>query len=289
MVSIVSNRLMANVAIIVGGVVGLFLLFLALIWVFQERVAFQPEHGPFPQDKGVPRVEFKATDGQPLFAYMVGDPQASSGLVIAFHGNADLAVRQLDWANEIHRRWDVAVMVLEYRGYMGLSGKPTYRGSQLDAEAAYQYAKITLGLPGERLAYFGHSLGTAIAAELADRHRPAALILQSPFTSARDMAKIVIGRRPSGITWNLISRLHFDTETRVASLDAPVSVSHGNRDRLIPPEMGKRVFAAAKLKGAWMLVPEASHNNVEQAAGDEYWHWMESALEPLNTAASSRK
>ena len=289
MVSIVNNRLMANVAIIIGGIVGLLILFLALIWVFQERVAFQPERGPFPTDGGVPRVELKATDGQPLFAYLVGDPQEASGLMIAFHGNADLAVRQLDWAKEIHNRWNVAVMVLEYRGYMGLSGKPSYRGSQLDADAAYQYARNTLGFPDDRLAYFGHSLGTAIAAELADRHRPAALILQSPFTSARDMAKIVVGRRPSDITWNLISRLHFDTETRVASIDAPVSVSHGNRDRLIPPEMGKRVFAAAKLKGAWVLVPEASHNNVEQAAGEEYWRWMESALQPLNTTATSSK
>ena len=280
---------MANVAIIVSGVAGLLILFLALIWVFQERVAFQPERGPFPENKSVPRVDFKATDGQPLFAYLVGDPHESSGLMIAFHGNADLAIRQLDWANEIHGRWNVAVMVLEYRGYMGLSGKPTYRGSQLDAEAAYQYAKTTLAVRDERLVYFGHSLGTAIATELADRHQPAALILQSPFTSARDMAKSVIGHRPSKIGWNLISRLHFDTETRVASLDAPVSVSHGNRDRLIPPEMGRRVFAAAKLKGAWMLVPEASHNNVEQVAGEEYWRWMGSALQPLNTTATSSK
>ncbi len=289
MVSIVSNRIMANVAIIVGVAIALLAVFVALIWVFQENVAFQPERGPFPRDEGVPRVEFKAADGQPLFAYIVGDPQAAPGLVIAFHGNADLAVRQLDWAKEIHRRWNIAVMIPEYRGYMGLSGKPSYSGSQLDAEAAYQYAQTTMGIPDERLVLFGHSLGTAIAAELAARRQPASLVLQSPFTSARDMSKIVIGRRPSDVTWKLISRLHFDTEARVASLDAPVSVSHGNRDRLIPPQMGKRVFAAAKLKGAWMLVPEAAHNNVEQAAGDEYWRWMEAALEPLNSIATSRK
>ncbi len=280
---------MANVAIIISGLVGLLVLFFALVWVFQERVAFQPERGPFPQDEGVPRVEFKAADGQPLFAYVVGDARESQGLVIAFHGNADLAIRQLEWAREIHRRWNLAVMIPEYRGYMGLPGKPSYGGSQLDAEAAYQFVKSTLRIPDERLVFFGHSLGTAIAAELAAKHQPASLVLQSPFTSARDMSRIVIGRRPSNITWNLVSRLHFDTEARVASLHAPVSVSHGHRDRLIPPQMGERVFAAAKLKGAWMLVPAAAHNDVERVAGEEYWRWMEAAVEPLNAAAASRK
>ncbi len=286
MVSIVRSRSMINVAVLAGAVLSLFVLFIGAVWLFQERIAFQPERAPFPPDGGVPRVEYIASDGQKLFAYVVGDPSPTSGLLIAFHGNADLAIRQVDWASEIVNRTGVAVMIVEYRGYMGLAGKPTYQGSRLDADAAYRYAVEKLGVPPGNIAFFGHSLGTAIAAELAARYRPAALILQSPFTSAREMSGIILGRRPAELTWDYVSRLHFDTKTSVASLDAPVAVSHGDSDRLIPSRMGQSVFQAAKIKGPWLLVPGASHNDVEQLGGESYWDWIIGALEPLRAATA---
>lgn len=286
MVSIVRNRLMVNVAILAAAAFGLFLCFVGAVWFFQERIAFQPERAPFPSDTGIPRVEYAATDGQKLFAYVVGDPAAAPGLLIAFHGNADLAIRQVDWAKEILRRTGVATMIVEYRGYMGLGGRPSYEGSRLDAQAAYLFATDSLHVLPQNIAFFGHSLGTAIAAELAARHQPAALILQSPFTSAREMSSIIIGRRPADLTWNIVSRLHFDTQTNVASLNTPVSVAHGAVDRLIPPRMGQVVFEAAKVKDAWLLVPDGSHNDVEQRGGEAYWQWLVSALEPLRAKAT---
>jgi fermentation-respiration switch protein FrsA (DUF1100 family) len=157
----------------------------------------------------------------PLFAYVVGDPKTAKGLLISFHGNADLAVHAIDWAKEVSRVAGFAVMLTEYRGYMNLGGRPTYTGSQLDSEAAYDFARNQLGVSADRIAYYGHSLGSAIAAELAARHRPVALLLESPFTSARAMSRI-IGWRAVQVVWNAISRLHFDTVEKVASLDAPV-------------------------------------------------------------------
>ncbi|MGK2961394.1 MAG: alpha/beta hydrolase, partial [Gemmatimonadaceae bacterium] len=117
--------------------------------------------------------------------------------------------------------------------------------------------------------------------ELAVKHRPAALILQSPFTSARDMAGRMTGYRPTGFLWPLISRLHFDTGVTVASVHAPVSVSHGERDRLIPPEMGQLVYNAARKRGEWLLVPDAAHNDVGSRGGEAYWNWMKKALLPV--------
>jgi pimeloyl-ACP methyl ester carboxylesterase len=73
--------------------------------------------------------------------------------------------------------------------------------------------------------------------------------------------------------------VHFDTEAAVASIDAPVWVAHGGKDRLIPPVMGNRVFAAAKRKGSMLIVPDAAHNDVAVAGGEAYWRWIEGALE----------
>ena len=258
----------------------LVVVLVALTWTFQERIAFQPPRGPWPEPPDGLRVEYRAADGQQLFAYVIGDRGAPGGLLLCFHGNADLAVWQIDWAQELSRRTGVTVMLAEYRGYMGLGGRAGYRESQHDSDAAYRFAVDTLRIPAHRIAVFGHSMGSAVAAELAARQPVASLLLQSPFTSAHDMARRVTGYRPPGVVWRLISRLHYDTGARVSRLAVPVSVAHGGRDRLIPAEMGERVYAAAARKGEWLLVPDAAHNDVSVRGGEAYWKWISDALVP---------
>lgn len=285
MASIVRSRVIVNVLVVAGVLAASLALIVSLIWIFQERIAFQPPAGPWPEAPGTRRVEYVAQDGQPLFAYIVGDGNPADGLLLSFHGNADLAIWQIGWGEEIARRTGITVMLAEYRGYMGLKGRPDYRGSQLDAEAAYLFARDSLGVSAERVSFFGHSLGTAIAAELAVKHPPASLILQSPFTSARDMAGRITGYRPSGLVWRFISRLHFDTGAKVAQIEAPVAVAHGGADRLIPLGMGEDIYAAARKKGPWLIVPNASHNDVAARGGEAYWSWMVDAMRPVSARA----
>jgi fermentation-respiration switch protein FrsA (DUF1100 family) len=267
----------AIILTITGFLLTVLVIFVGIVWLFQERIAFQPPQPLLPEKVEASHVSYRARDGQPLLAYVVGDPRTSRGLLLSFHGNADLAVHAIDWAEEVNRATGFAVMLTEYRGYMNLGGRPTYTGSQLDSEAAYEFALGELGVTPDRIALYGHSLGSGIAAELASRHRPLALLLESPFTSARAMSRI-IGWKAIHIVWDAIARFHFDTVENVASLDAPVSVAHGARDRLIPVQMGKDVFAAAKVKGELLIVPEASHNDVTLAGGPDYWRWIRSAL-----------
>jgi fermentation-respiration switch protein FrsA (DUF1100 family) len=251
------------------------------VWYFQEKITFQPQGPPFPDDSGIEKVDYEAADGQRLFAYIVGRPGPRSALLIAFHGNADLAIRQVEWAHEITRRTGIAVMLAEYRGYMGLPGRPTYDGSRLDSEAAYRFAVDKLDVSPARIALFGHSLGTAVAAELAARHQPAALVLQSPFTSARDMAALIAGRWTTSITWRFVSRVHYDTVDSVREIDSPVSVAHGERDRVIPVRMGRIVYDAARVKGHWLSVPSGTHSDLPVRGSDAYWNWLVASLEPL--------
>ena len=249
--------------------------FVGIIWANQERVVFQP-----PQHVGVAapaRAGYVAEDGQPLFGHVIGDPSSARYLLIAFHGNAELAAHSVPWAEEVARRTGWLVLLAEYRGYAGLSGTPTYQASRLDARAAYAFGRDSLGFPPERIALRGFSLGSAIATELASEVDPAVLLLEAPLSSARDMARIIIAR-PLHLVWNRISRVHFDTERRVAELDAPVWVAHGEDDFTIPARMGRAVFEAAKVKGELLLVPDATHNEIVFRAGSRYWGWLEQAL-----------
>ena len=281
MASIARKRLMAILAFFIGS----FLVIITLVWVLQERIAFQPPRGPYPDAGSVHRVDYKASDDQRLFAYVVGEPAKAPGLLLVFHGNADLAVRMIEWAQEISERTGVAVMLSEYRGYMGLPGQPSYDGVGRDAEAAYSYAANDLHVSPYHIAFYGHSLGTAVASELAARHRPQVLILEAPFTSARDIAGRMFGSWFTATIWPIASRIHFNTTEIVRSLDVPVYVAHGGKDRVVPFRMGEEVYGNALVKGKWLFIPEASHSDVRIRGGERYWGWMTEALETI----SSRK
>ena len=257
--------------VLLGLVSGLMLL----IWWGQERILFQPpSFSDFTEEPG--RVEYVATDGQKLAGYIVGDPKTAPGTLICFHGNADLSYWQLDWGREVHERTGYAVFLAEYRGYMSLGGTPSYETTKLDAQAAYDHLR-KLGADGSRLAYYGHSLGTGVAAELAEKYPPQSLVLQSPFTSAQAMARLIVSP-PLVVAWRSVSRIHFDTRQIVAKLDVPVFVAHGTRDRVVPVRMGREVHAAARNKGDLLIVEGAGHNDIADVAGESYWNWLAKGL-----------
>jgi fermentation-respiration switch protein FrsA (DUF1100 family) len=249
------------------------------LWWEQERIVFQPSPPPYPDGAPARRVTFGSGDGPLLHAFVVGDSAhaARNGAVLMFHGNADLAAWRVPWATEVAARTGRMVVLVEYRGYGGIPGPPTVAGVRSDAEAALAWVRESTGLPMSRIALYGHSLGSAVAAELAVSHPPEALLLESPFSSARDMARIIIAA-PLERMWRLISRVHYDTEARVRSLDAPVWVAHGTDDLIIPFRMGRSVFAAAKHPATMLPVDGAGHNDVAERGGEAYWTWLEAAL-----------
>ena len=253
----------------------LYVLLIAAAWAWQERIVWQPPPGA-PGARAA-RIDYVAEDGQPLFAWIAGDARSAKGLVIAFHGNAEVAAWNVDWGNEVVRRTGWAVLLPEYRGYGGLPGAPSHRGALHDARAAWRAAREQLGAEPSRIVLYGHSLGTAVAAELAREHAPAALVLLAPFTSVRDMVRGV-GGRALHAAWPLIGRVAFDTRERVAELDAPVWVAHGERDAVIPVRMGRDVHAAARRKGELVTLPRAGHNDVLDVERDSYWRWLVKAL-----------
>lgn len=260
-----------------------YLLLLGILWQHQEHIVFQPPPAAsnaasrFAGSEQVRQVSYRADDGLELFGFVVGDVGRAELLLIAFHGNADLARFLVPWAQAATRVASVAVMLPELRGYDGLAGRPTYQDAARDARAARQFVVEQLTVRHDRVAYFGHSLGSAIAAELAAEATPTALLLQSPFSSARAMARRMALPGLS-LFWPLVSRVHYDTERRVRTLTAPVSVAHGLRDMIVPVRMGRRVYEAAGRKGELLLVPGAGHNDVAERAPADYWTWFRAAL-----------
>jgi pimeloyl-ACP methyl ester carboxylesterase len=279
------SRVMHVLSLVALGTALVYAGVLVILWQFQERIVFQPPAGVAPSPVPARQVRYRAADGIELMGYLIGECVPGARAVIAFHGNADIARWFVPWASEVARRNRVCVMVPEYRGYDGLDGTPTYEGSARDARAALDYLRNTAGIASGNIAYFGHSLGTAIAVELASVEAPQALVLQSPFSSAQAMgARMFL----PGLTafWALVSRVHFDTMRRVRASDVPVWVAHGDKDFVIPVSMGREVFEAARHKGELLIIPHAGHNDVPEVGGDAYWSWLGRALAGAPIAAT---
>ncbi|MGZ8379629.1 MAG: alpha/beta hydrolase [Gemmatirosa sp.] len=273
-----------------AGVVGL-----ALLVARQEQLVWQPPRfgrpDPAAPPEGAGRLDYAAADGQRLFAWTVEPPDGRAvGTLLYFHGNAELAAWSVPWAREVARRTGWRVLLPEYRGYAGLGGAPSHAGSRRDAAAAWAVLRGLSGAAGP-VALYGHSLGSAIATELAGALAeagtpPAALLLESPFTSVRAMARLDGSPALDGV-WARIARVTFDTRARVAALDVPVSVAHGLVDLVIPARMGMAVHDAARVRGPLLLVPRAGHNSVSARGGADYWAWLRDALDASPAAPSA--
>jgi pimeloyl-ACP methyl ester carboxylesterase len=160
-----------------------------------------------------------------------------------------------------------SVLAVDYRGFGKSSdATPTEAYAYEDAEAAWDYlARLA---PGRKRYIVGHSLGGAIAAELA-RRRPDAsgLVLEATFTSVRDM----IDESPWGfLPVGLILTQEFDTLSKVRELAMPVLVAHGTRDSIVPVRMGERLYEAVRAPKRFIKVEGAGHHNLSGVAFDEY-------------------
>jgi len=184
-------------------------------------------------------VELLTGDGVRLHGWFVpGDNPRGS--LLFFHGNAGNISHRLD-SIAIFNRMDLDVFIIDYRGYGQSQGRVSESGTYRDAEAAWSYLVETRGIDASRIIVFGRSLGASIAAWLASRHRPAALILESSFSSVPSMAQRLYPFLP--VRW--LSRFSYDTRRYVSRIACPLLVVHSKGDEIIPYAEGRLVFDAA--------------------------------------------
>ena len=155
------------------------------------------------------------------------------------------------------------MLLFDYRGYGGNPGDPSEDGLAADARAAQQWLARQPDVDPRRIAYFGESLGAAVAVGLAVQSPPAALVLRSPFTSLPDVGAV-------HYPWLPVQRLLLDrypSIDRIASVSAPVLVIAGDRDDIVPMSLSRRLYDAAAEPKRFVLVPGAGHNDPELVDG----------------------
>ena len=264
-----------------AGCVAFIAAVLALIWALQRRLIYFPTSGvATPIETGLTDVEsvtFETTDGLRLGGWFVPASGTSPRVtIVVFNGNAGNRGHRGPLAAALQQH-GLQVLLVDYRGYGGNPGAPTENGLAADSRAARAYLAGRPDVDRSRIVYFGESLGTAVAVDLAVEHPPAAIVLRSPFTSMADVGQHHYPFLPV----RLLLRDRFAAIDRIQRIRVPLLVIAGGRDQIVPVEHSRRLYDAAAGPKTLLVFPDADHNDEELLAGHEMVGAIVRFLQPL--------
>ena len=217
-------------------------------------------------------VHLQTANGGRSHAWLIPGPQAE--LLIWFHGNAGNISHRLDNLRLLHDHVGVNILIVDYGGYGQSDGSPSEERMYSDARAARRFA-IERGYQSNQIVYFGRSLGSAVALDLAIEHPPSKLILETPFESIRAMAGTLI---PPALARFVPQR--FDNLTKIGRVRSPVLFIHGDRDAIVPIGHSRTLHAAVPGEKAFHKIHGATHNDTYLVGGEEYFSIIREFLRP---------
>jgi fermentation-respiration switch protein FrsA (DUF1100 family) len=238
-----------------------------LIYLFQRRLVYLPSSEPVPAAgevlPGSREVTFTTGDGLCLAAWYVPAGDHDRGVtVLVAPGNAGDRSLRAPLADALRER-GLSVLLLDYRGYGGNPGDPTEDGLALDVRAARGYLVNELGVPPNRLIYYGESLGAAVVTELATEHPSAGLLLRSPFV---DLASVAAVHYPF-LPVRTLLKDRFPVADTIARVHLPTTVVLGTADTVVPAGQSRAVARAAPGPTTLVEVPGAGHNDAALLTG----------------------
>ncbi len=213
------------------------------IYFLQPRFMYRPVAEVLynPGDIGLTyeRVSLKTVDSLKISAWFV--PCANARKTVLFcHGNGGNMSHRLDTINQLNEM-GLNCFLFDYRGYGDSQGKPSEKGTYCDAQAAWDWLTEMKGVKPHNIVIFGRSMGGAIASYLAGAVRPAALVVESSFTSYTDLGKRFYPYLPV----KQFASFDYNTLEYIKKVSCPVMVIHSKADEIIPYEFAPVLFEAA--------------------------------------------
>lgn len=226
-----------------------------VLYLNQNRLIFPAPSGIQPQaiHPSFKTVSISTPDGETLFA-LHHPAEVNEATILVFHGNGDAALFQQPKGLSLAQA-GFGVLLVEYRGYPGSTGKPSEKGLLIDGLAAFDFIRSG---NGGAIGVYASSLGTGIAIPLAAERDVFAMVLESPFDSIQAIAQNAF----PWIPMSLLLKHKFRSDDVIGRVDTPLLLIHGSADSVIPIEHGKALFDLAPKGSRFMEVPGAGHNNL---------------------------
>ncbi len=263
---------------------GWIVLLLALVYgyvrYFEWSNLYYPQRSidATPRDFGVEfeSVDFMAEDGVRLHGWWLPVKDAR-GTLIYCHGNAG-NIGTIAWVAVDLTRLGLNVFVFDYRGYGRSQGIPSEQGTYRDARAAYEVVRARHGqTENPPVVVYGHSLGGAIAIQLALDRPVSGLIVESAFTSTAEIGRYFYPYLP--VDW--ICRYRYDSIAKVGRIQVPKLFAHSRADEIVPYELGIRLYGAAAEPKRFVEI-KGGHNDVAWTVDGSFWHELTNFIATCN-------
>jgi pimeloyl-ACP methyl ester carboxylesterase len=245
-------------ALVLAG--GGFVLICALLYFGQESSIFfpQPNDAELRTRYAAQRVEVKSADAT-LEGWWIENAQATTPAVILyFGGNAEDVLYTASEASNFDAR---AVVVVNYRGYGGSSGKPGQQALYDDGLAVYDYV-LKRGAPAEHIVVMGRSLGSGVASMLAGSRPVGGAILITPFDS---LAAVAAGHYPF-VPVRLLLHHPFPSSDWAQRTRARALLLAADHDAVVPATHAQKLFQAWAGPKQIHVLAQTGHNDIEMHA-----------------------
>ena len=212
------------------------------IYFYQRNLLYHPSENNYLNDKINFNYEeiFIETDKKiKLKSWFIKKDLNKFKTILIFHGNAGNLFNRVYKLNKLNKL-DVNILLISWRGFSGNEGKPTEKNLYHDAEEAVKWLN-NRGAISKNIILYGESLGTGVATELGTSNAFGGIILESPFTSITNAAKIYYPYLPV----NIILKDRYDSIGKIKNITTPILIMHGKKDNIVPQKMGLELFEIA--------------------------------------------
>jgi len=226
----------------VSSVVLAYFIIILFVYFYQRNLLYHPSENNYLNDKIAFNYEeiFIETDKKiKLKSWFLKKDLNKFKTILIFHGNAGNLFNRVYKLNELNKL-DVNILLISWRGFSGNKGKPTEKNLYHDAEEAVKWLN-NQGAISKDIILYGESLGTGVATELGTSNAFGGIILESPFTSITNAAKIYYPYLPV----NIISKDRYDSIGKIKNITIPILIMHGKKDNIVPQKMGLELYEKA--------------------------------------------
>ena len=234
----------------------IYSLILVYIYIFQRNLLYHPKENNYLDnqiDFEYKEVFIRVNENIKLKSWIIEKDFKKNKTLIFFHGNAGNLNNRIYKVNELYNL-NINILLISWRGFSGNEGSPTEENLYKDAKAAIKWLNRK-EVENNKIILYGESLGTGVAVEIGKKNNFNSIILESPFTSMENAAKIYYPYLPV----KLLLKDKYNSISKIKKITTPILIMHGKKDDIVPFSMGKELFEKANNPKYSYFTPDDDH------------------------------
>ena len=233
-----------------------YIVMIVFVYFYQRNLLYHPLEDNYLNDKiqfNYDEIFIKVDEEVQLKSWVIKKDFKKFKTLVIFHGNAGHLSNRIYKLNELYKL-DINILLISWRGFSGNKGSPTENNLYTDAEAAIKWLNGE-GIINSQIILYGESLGSGVAVELGKENNFNSIILESPFTSIENSAKIYYPYLPV----RFLLKDRYDSINKIKMINTPILIMHGKKDDVVPFSMGKELFEKANSPKHSYFTPNDDH------------------------------